>query len=230
MTTVSSATRAVPARRRVAPLAPDDRRAALIEATLPLLVEHGTAVSTRQIAQAAGVAEGTIFRVFPDKSSLIVATLLAGVDPGSTIDAIAEISLDGDLRSRLTAATRHMADRMCGIGRLHMIAREITLEQGTDSSFATGLHENRLRVLDALATLMEPDRADLRVTPATAAKLLQSMIVAVHGHMFGEIDPLSDDEIVTVLLDGLLDRPPRAAGRPAAPPTHSPATSSEFTC
>ena len=63
-------TRTEPARRRVAPLAPDDRRAALIEATLPLLREHGTAVSTRQIADAAGVAEGTIFRVFPDKNSL----------------------------------------------------------------------------------------------------------------------------------------------------------------
>ncbi|HBX79727.1 MAG TPA: TetR/AcrR family transcriptional regulator, partial [Propionibacteriaceae bacterium] len=49
---------------RAAPLSPDDRRRALIAATRPLLAEFGPDVSTRRIAEAAGVAEGTIFRVF----------------------------------------------------------------------------------------------------------------------------------------------------------------------
>ena len=56
-------------------MAPEDRRAALIAATVPLLHEHGLDVSTRKIAEAAGVAEGTIFGVFPDKHSLVVAAL-----------------------------------------------------------------------------------------------------------------------------------------------------------
>ena len=50
-------------RRRVPALAPEERRAALIAATIPLLHEHGLEVSTKQIAHAAGVAEGTIFGV-----------------------------------------------------------------------------------------------------------------------------------------------------------------------
>nr|WP_284286883.1 helix-turn-helix domain-containing protein [Angustibacter aerolatus] len=52
---------------RATPLSPDERRRHLVDATLPLLVQHGRAVSTRQIARAAGVAEGTIFRVFDSK-------------------------------------------------------------------------------------------------------------------------------------------------------------------
>ena len=53
----------------------DDRRAALVDATLPLLLEHGRTVTTRQIAEAAGVAEGTIFRVFDSKDDLVAAAL-----------------------------------------------------------------------------------------------------------------------------------------------------------
>ena len=41
---------------RAKPLSPDDRRKALVEATIPLLLEHGRAVTTKQIADAAGVA------------------------------------------------------------------------------------------------------------------------------------------------------------------------------
>ena len=44
------------ARSRARRLAPEDRRRALVDATLPLVREHGLAVSTRQIAEAAGGA------------------------------------------------------------------------------------------------------------------------------------------------------------------------------
>ena len=57
-------------------------RARLIEATRSVVREVGYAhASTRAIAQAAGVAEGTIYRHFSDKASLFFATVLESNAP-----------------------------------------------------------------------------------------------------------------------------------------------------
>jgi AcrR family transcriptional regulator len=62
-------------RERARPLAPGDRRDAILDAVVPLLRDKGRDVSTRQLAEAAGVAEGTLFRAFGDKETLIAAAI-----------------------------------------------------------------------------------------------------------------------------------------------------------
>src|SRR5690606_23916200 len=47
-------------RERARPLAPEERREAILDAVLPLLRERGREVTSRELAEAAGVAEGTI--------------------------------------------------------------------------------------------------------------------------------------------------------------------------
>ena len=55
----------------------DRTRAKLIEATLAVVAEGGYArASTRAIAERAGVAEGTIYRHFADKTALFFAAAL----------------------------------------------------------------------------------------------------------------------------------------------------------
>src|SRR3954470_1380975 len=68
-------------RVRASRMSPDERRAAIVTAVLPLLEQYGGEVSTRRIAEAAGIAEGTIFRVFPDKRSLLLAVAEETVAP-----------------------------------------------------------------------------------------------------------------------------------------------------
>src|SRR3954447_11362105 len=120
--------RMAPVSGRAAALPPEERREALIAATLPLVLEHGTDVSTRLIAEAAGVAEGTIFRVFPSKDDLIEAVVASAFDPSSLVDAIGRVERSLPLADRLVAAVELMQVRGRRItGLVHAFAARGTL-------------------------------------------------------------------------------------------------------
>jgi AcrR family transcriptional regulator len=191
-------------RRRVPALAPDERRAALIAATLPLLRTHGAAVTTRQIAEAAGVAEGTIFGVFPDKASLLSAALVSAFEAGPVLRALSAIDPQGPLRERLVDAAAILIRRVEGSVPLMMLARTMPLPE--DESPVAALIEGRRRLNEAVAGLIEPDRHLLRRSPDTTARLLFALVVsAVRGDLPHEES--TPGEIVAVLLDGLLSQP-----------------------
>jgi len=86
-------------------------RARLIEATRNVVREVGYAhASTRAIAQAAGVAEGTIYRHFPHKAALFFATVLESNAPVvAWVTTLPARAGEGTVEENLTDAAVRLA-------------------------------------------------------------------------------------------------------------------------
>jgi AcrR family transcriptional regulator len=183
---------------------PAERRAAIIDATLPLLLEHGLAVTTRHIAEAAGIAEGTIFRVFPDKDTLVQATVEAAIDPSATERALEAIGRTQPFEAQLIEATTILQRRVTVIWRLF--------------SAVGAKPRPPLRPAEspALTAMFAEHDDQIRVTPAAAARRLRALTLA-SSHPALADEPMSAPEIVAFFLDGVRSRghPPT----PTPPPT-----------
>ena len=189
-------------RTRAEALPPDERRAHIVAAARPLLLAHGTSATTRQIADAAGIAEGTIFRVFDDKDALIDAVIEEVTDVTSVVAALGELDRTLPLEDRLVAAVDIVRRRVSAV---------FEMASALGPRFAAGRagsNEDRVAArVAALAELFEPDRDTLRVDPLRAARALHGLTIASTHPLLTSGDPLDSDEIVSLLLDGIRTPP-----------------------
>jgi AcrR family transcriptional regulator len=187
---------------RASPLAPEDRRAALVATTLPLVLAQGRQVTTRQIAQACGVAEGTIFRVFPDKDALIDATIASALDPAPLLAELAAIDLTLPLRARLTIVIATLQQRLISIFDLvTKVGLSRPPGEGQDRRKANDLiHQEVIR-------LLRPDRAQFRMPVAEVARLGRLLTFSGSHPLISDGARLTPEQIVGVLLDGVLRQP-----------------------
>jgi AcrR family transcriptional regulator len=186
-------------RERAKPLSPGERRAAIITATRSLLMEHGQRTTTRLVAEAAGIAEGTIFRVFPSKEELFEAVLDAEFDPEPFLASVARIDLDEPLRDRMIAVTTILQRRFISIFQL-MIAMAVPRPPDrlkTDEVRRRLANEGMIRVL-------EPDADRFRVPPEEVVRLLRLLTFSGSHPHISEHQPMKPAEIVDVILHGTL--------------------------
>ncbi|HET6651880.1 MAG TPA: helix-turn-helix domain-containing protein [Nocardioides sp.] len=192
---------------RAAPMNPDDRRRAIIDAVRPLLIEHGDRLTTRLIAEAAGVAEGTIFRVFADKDELMHAVAVETLNPADAreqLQAALGDHIDLPTKVRVTADLMlHRSDQVIAVlmaMRKHWMAHAKEDESPGPPAFVVQSHE---ALLERLTEVFEPHRDELAVTPERAALLLRTLVLGSRNPGVRPEDRLTADEVAGVLLDGI---------------------------
>jgi AcrR family transcriptional regulator len=178
--------------RRAAALPPEERRKAIVDAVRPLLAQYGESITTKQIAGAAGIAEGTIFRVFADKDELLVAVLEAALDQDQFEAALRTIDPSLPFEDQLIAATELIQRRVVDVWTLfsHVNAKrhDQVRRPMTDSP--------------ALAELFAAHADRIRVDPVVAARRLRALTMSLtHPMIAAEASTAAD--IVDTVLHGI---------------------------
>jgi AcrR family transcriptional regulator len=185
----------------------ENRREMIVFAALPLVVEHGSAVTTLQIAKAAGIGEATIFRAFADKDELLNACVAAALRNDHVLAELDAVPLDQPLAARLTeaAATLHAyLDRMGAvIGALHRTRHRGEPGGPGDPSAAGDRPAAAERTHRAVIRLLEPDRASLRLPAEQLAAVFLGMLFGRRGAPGGAETPM--ETLVDVFLHGVID-------------------------
>ncbi len=189
----------------------------IVAAAVPLIAEHGAAVTTSQVARAAGIGEATIFRAFKDKDELLHACVLEVTGPDHVLRELASIPLDDPLPARLVQAAdalqAHLERMGAVLGSLHASGRRRS--RPTHEQPEPGAREASLKALrEGLAELLEPDEAELRLPPDKLSALFLGMLFMRPRDQHGELE-LDTAELIDVLLYGAAT--PAADGSAAVP-------------
>ncbi|MFD2418093.1 TetR/AcrR family transcriptional regulator [Amycolatopsis pigmentata] len=179
----------------------EERRKMIVRAVLPLVVEHGAAVTTAQIARAAGIGEGTIFRAFTDKNELIDACLHEALRPDDVIEVIAEIPFDRPLVDRLTEAADALSAHLQRMGAMAaaLQASGRTPERKPEDRHRFDRHRSFTAMRDALAELFEPERDRLRLPANQLGGVFLSLLLS---RARDDQDGPTTADLVDVFLNG----------------------------
>lgn len=204
---------------------PDDRRDALIAVFVALAHRHGRAPTTSEIAIEAGVAEGTIFRVFATKEALENQAVQAAFCPAPVRRRIAAIDPDGSLRDRLVDFTRIMQTRFTEVFGLmaalglsqppnrgeHRACYEVGRHlraHGTGTENVVGLEHDRLHqpLLASVHELLLRDEEQLVVPGPQVVHRIRLLTFSGSHPGISEGQVLTAEEIVDTVLFGVVRR------------------------
>jgi AcrR family transcriptional regulator len=181
---------------RARALPPDERRAAIIAATLPLVLQQGRAVTTREIAAAAGIAEGTIFKVFASKEALIDAVVESAFDMEPYIRAVEGLDRSGTLDEVVTRVAQAMIDRFQSVFALLSVL----------GIKGPPPHAPRADWLERLAEahrgLLAGHENELTLTPREVMRYVRLLAFSGSNPHITDGRTLSATEIAALVLDG----------------------------
>ncbi len=167
----------------------------IIDAVIPLLLEHGREATSKQMADAAGVAEGTIFRAFGDKESLIRAVLDKLFDPEPLEKELERIDPGLELADKVHAILALMKHRF---GTVFQMMAVLGSHERPPVS-----HERRHKFVELVVRALEPDAQRLTVSPDRVAHVLRLMSFATSFPTLNAGIELTLDELTGIILYGV---------------------------
>ena len=180
--------------RRASPLSVEDRRAMIVDAVIPLLIEHGRGVTSRQIAESAGIAEGTIFRAFGDKESLVQAAIEKYLDPGELTAGLKSIDAGLPLEAKIRLI-------------IELMQRRFEYVMG----FMAALGEIRrppvknppMQFVELITEVLRPDLDRLNVPPVQVAQYIRLVAFASTITEFNRGFEVDAETITSLIMNGI---------------------------
>lgn len=191
----------------------EDRRAMIVHAVLPLLMEHGANVTSSQIARAAGIGEGTIFRAFKDKDELFDACTAEALRPDHVLDAIAEIPVDQPLEDRLVEAAEALGAHLERMGALMGALRASgrikhrgpePRPKDQSGTWKGGRRESMAAIRGAMVELFTPEKDRLRLPPEQLASLFLTLLFGGR-RLAPDVDAPTTRQVVDFFLHGAVE-------------------------
>jgi AcrR family transcriptional regulator len=194
-----------------APLRADAQRnrQQIIEAARALFIRIGADVPMEEIARAAGVGVGTLYRRFPDRDELIKAVSLDSF--GKLVEVARRVERDEpDPATALTTLLYSTLDLQLGVTMTAVSARAYQAIQ--DSAAIAALRDEAIEVATRLLARAQRDgalRPDVGIGDVVLSVILVSRLAPPTGRQPAEheLSEMVFRRIVALILDGLRASP-----------------------
>jgi AcrR family transcriptional regulator len=200
---------------------------ALLDAAREVFLERGLAATTSDVAQRAGVSEGTLFKRFGSKTRLFQCAMSAETDTSGLVEAVAYGARGKPVEvlfEELGLALLAKFQRIVPVVLTHLVG---TLEQGNPAlpSFVMDVPPP-LRMLVAVEGLLTALRDDGRIDEVDVPILSRMFVGSIWQFVFldfamkrffggREAHPMTPEDYVRghvrIMLAGVRRRPGRAA-------------------
>lgn len=189
---------------RAKPLSKDERKTAILDAVIPLLLDRGNSVTSAQMAAACGVAEGTIFRVFEDKEEIFHEAIRVSLDPRSAVEEIEAIDPDSPFDDQLLQSALIIKARADKVHALASILMSIPHDSKRAQETRHLAIETSHHVTNAIVRLLEAAPVELSLPPERAAAAFRGLVHASVAPFASPDDSITLEEALKVFQRGVL--------------------------
>lgn len=176
----------------------EQRQDQIIAVTIDLLLEHGRDVTSKEIAEAAGIAEGTIFRAFGDKETLIDAAVERYLDPLALRTALRSIDPELTLEQKIERIVALMLERFEGVIRMMVAVGRQGPPPRND--------ETRTEYAEIIGELLSPHRHDLTIAPERVGHYLRVVALSNSIPGFNQEQAFDAGDLTDLIMHGIVER------------------------